>query len=605
MMGFATLPGMRSAMPRLVLVAGVFACSFCAATVSRAQIPVPAHISVTEGTVAVDRESGTETGLPDLPLVEGDRVRTEQGRAEIVLGDGSALHMDAQTSIDVNGASIVRLLSGRLVVFGEPSAVGALQIDAAPASVRLTSSGESRISLYDGGARLVLDVAVVRGAVEILTDGGTSYVQAGQRVLVEEGALPSTPVPFNSAQMDSFYRWSAELLDQRRGTQSAAYLPDELTSYASDFDNSGAWSYLAPYGYVWYPSVGTGWCPYSHGRWAHVGHGVGWSFVGNGGRWTYPTHHYGRWGMNSTGGWFWIPGATWGSAWVQWAVSSNHVGWCPLGWNDRPVVGWDGGPVVTPYGRHGGPWRAWTVVPKTTFARGGSIGRTPVDPQALRGASQAFVVQREAPRVIVPRVSPGTLTPRVSTTGSVSTMTGSVATRTGSVAPRTGTVATRTGSIVPRTGSVATRTGTVSTVPAATMPAAPPVIYHRGTPIPPDTQRNPASVYDRAGVAVPRGLPADAATAPGTAYVRGGAVVTRTPGNGRSTATPQIGSGAPAPTGGGTMRTTPAPAAPAPHPAAAPPAPPATATPAPRAAPPATSGSSGIPVAHPGGGPKH
>ena len=393
-------------MPRLLLVAGSLAFSVCVASVSRAQVAVPAHISVAEGSVAVDRESGSETGLPDLPLVEGDRVRTEQGRAEILLGDGSALHMDAQTSVDINGASIVRLLGGRLVVFGEPSAVGALQVDAAPASVRLTSSGESRISLYDGGAGPVLDVAVVRGAVEIVTDGGTSYVQAGQRVLVEEGALPSTPVPFNSAQMDSFYRWSAQLLDQRRGTQSAAYLPDELTSYGSDFDSSGSWSYLAPYGYVWYPTVGTGWCPYSHGRWTHVGHGVGWSFVGNGGRWTYPTHHYGRWGMNASGGWFWIPGRTWSSAWVQWAVSPGYVGWCPLGANDRPVVGWGGGAVVTPYGHHGGPWRAWTVMPKTTFARGGSIGRTPMDPQALRGPSQAFVVQREAPRVIIPRVPP-------------------------------------------------------------------------------------------------------------------------------------------------------------------------------------------------------
>ena len=333
-------------MSRLVLVAGALAFSVCVATVSAAQVAVPAHISVAEGTVAVDRESGTETGLADLPLVDGDRVRTEQGRAEILLGDGSALHLDAQTSVDINGASLVRLRGGRLVVFGEPGAVGALQVDAAPASVRLTSSGESRISLYDGGAGPVLDVAVVRGAVEIVTDAGTCDVQAGQRVLVEEGASPSTPVPFNSAQMDNFYRWSAQLLDQRRGTQSATYLPDELTTYASDFDSSGAWSYLAPYGYVWYPTVGTGWCPYSHGRWTHVGQGVGWSFVGNGSRWTYPTHHYGRWGMNASGGWFWMPGRTWSSAWVQWAVSPGYIGWCPLGWNDRPVVGWNGGAVV-------------------------------------------------------------------------------------------------------------------------------------------------------------------------------------------------------------------------------------------------------------------
>src|SRR5678810_1121423 len=117
---------MRSARYRVVLVAGSFAFSVCVASVSAAQVAVPAHISVVEGTVAVDRESGTETGLADLPLVEGDRVRTEQGRAEILLGDGSALHMDAQTTVDINGSSIVRLRAGRLVVFGEPSAAGAL-----------------------------------------------------------------------------------------------------------------------------------------------------------------------------------------------------------------------------------------------------------------------------------------------------------------------------------------------------------------------------------------------------------------------------------------------------------------------------------------------
>jgi hypothetical protein len=149
--------------------------------------------------------------------------------------------------------------------------------------------------------------------------------------------------------------------------------------------------------------------------------------------------------------------------------------------------------------------------------------------------------------------------------------------------------------VATRTGSVATRTGSV-----ATLPSAPTVIYHRGSPIVPDAQRNPASAYDRAGVAVPGGLSANPGASPGTAYIRGGAVTTQTPGDARSkTGTPQLGGTTPA-TGGGTMRTTPAPPAP---PATAAPPPPATAKPAPRAAPPATG--SGIVVAHPVGGPKH
>jgi hypothetical protein len=37
--------------------------------------------------------------------------------------------------------------------------------------------------------------------------------------------------------------------------------------------------------------------------------------------------------------------------------------------------------------------------------------------------------------------------------------------------------------------------------------SAPPVIYYRGTPVPPGAQQSPANAYERAGVAVPRNLP--------------------------------------------------------------------------------------------------
>ena len=106
---------------------------------------------------------------------------------------------------------------------------------------------------------------------------------------------------------------------------------------------------------------------------------------------------------------------------------------------------------------------------------------------------------------------------------------------------------------------------------------------------------------ERAGVAVPRGLPADPGASAGTAYVRGGTVTTQTQAGPSRTSTPQVaaGAGVTPTTGGGTMRTTPAPPAPA---GASTPPPPAAATPAPRSAPPASG--SGI-VVHSGGGPKH
>ena len=68
----------------------------------------------------------------------------------------------------------------------------------------------------------------------------------------------------------------------------------------------------------------------------------GWTWIG-GGAWGWPTHHYGRWGVSGAGAWFWIPGAQWGPAWVSWAVAPDYVSWCPLGCDNRPVVGWGHG----------------------------------------------------------------------------------------------------------------------------------------------------------------------------------------------------------------------------------------------------------------------
>jgi len=359
----------------------------------------PPHMSVVDGQVFLDRESGREPAEANTPLVVGDRVRAEAGRAEVLLGDGSALHLDERTTLDVNGDNVVRLLEGRLVVFAEGGA-SALQIDSAPGSIRIGGSGEVRVSLLNDGQRDGLEVSVVRGLATIVTDSGETPVQAGQQVVLYEGDWPSAPMAFNSARADAFYLWSQGLLDSRRGTTSAAYLPSDLNVYASSFDQAGSWSYLAPYGYVWYPTVAATWRPYYHGKWRFYG-GFGWTFIGHGGRWLYPTHHYGRWGLSPAQRWYWIPTLGWSPAWVHWAVAPGYVGWCPLGWNSRPVLGFWGH-----HGYYGGgynPGRAWTVVAAGSFSRG-HIGGARFDPGVFRqSAGPSFVVQPTQPRIAVPR----------------------------------------------------------------------------------------------------------------------------------------------------------------------------------------------------------
>jgi len=53
----------------------------------------------------------------------------------------------------------------------------------------------------------------------------------------------------------------------------------------------------------------------------------------------WATYHYGRWARDPRFGWLWIPGNTWGPAWVSWQHGGGYVGWAPL----PPSVGFEVG----------------------------------------------------------------------------------------------------------------------------------------------------------------------------------------------------------------------------------------------------------------------
>lgn len=141
--------------------------------------------------------------------------------------------------------------------------------------------------------------------------------------------------PFAAGRGGAFEQWVRSRREERFGeTASAQYLPPGLQSYGGAFDRGGAWQYEGSYGYVWYPAVEASWRPYYNGYWSSL-RPYGWTWIGFD-PWAWPTHHYGRWG-HARDRWFWIPGRTWGPAWVTWASAPGYVSWCPLGFDNRPV----------------------------------------------------------------------------------------------------------------------------------------------------------------------------------------------------------------------------------------------------------------------------
>jgi hypothetical protein len=339
------------------------------ASVARAQdapaapqdFDTPAHISLVDGTAVLEREGRTEAAPTSMPLLGGDRLRTQAGRVEVLFADGSTLHLDANTSLDFQSDELVRLLDGRvrLMVAG-PSREVSYRVDAPAAWVHIKEPGDYRISIVRAERGPEVELAVLRGAADLVNENGRSGLRAGERAFAHAAAAPSAPYVVNSAAWDAFDRWSEERRDQRLGA-SSQYLPSDVRQYSSTFDQYGSWQHQPAYGYVWYPRVAVGWRPYHHGRWASL-RPYGWTWIGHD-PWGWPTHHYGRWGF-SAGAWFWIPGHRWGPAWVAWAHSPRYWGWCPLGWGNRPVFSFN---VNFFGGKHYPVWHGWTAVERHHF----------------------------------------------------------------------------------------------------------------------------------------------------------------------------------------------------------------------------------------------
>jgi hypothetical protein len=364
----------------------------------------PPHVSVAEGAATLEREGQSETAVAGMPFVPGDRLQTTRGRVELLYDDGTALSIDEFSTIELLDKAILRLTAGRILLHvvgvNDPANAVRYQIDTPSASAITDGPGEYRVALLNGGGVPETELAVFRGYASLSTDVGSTAVRAGERTLARDLLAPSHPLPFNAARFDAFERWVATRRDARLGTASSQYIPRDLYAYSSTFDRYGAWMHEGSYGYVWYPSVAVGWRPYHHGYWSPLRR-YGWTWIGHD-PWGWPTHHYGRWGF-ARGRWFWVPGRTWGPAWVSWASAPGFVGWCPLGFDGRPVFGLS---VSV-----GNPWNGWVVVSRPHFGRRYAVHQYALPPASIP-ARTPFVVHTKAPLDVPAGISAPRAVPR-------------------------------------------------------------------------------------------------------------------------------------------------------------------------------------------------
>ncbi|MBF0552909.1 MAG: hypothetical protein HQK60_20535, partial [Deltaproteobacteria bacterium] len=138
--------------------------------------------------------------------------------------------------------------------------------------------------------------------------------------------------------------------------ESVKYLPAELQDDAYELEENGVWETVNYEGrdrHFWRPTrVGSGWAPFTAGRWTEYYGDSTWIPDEPFG---YATHHYGNW-VYVNNAWYWGPPETvgvevgWYPGRVAWIGSGEDVGWVPLAPTERYYSHYAWGPGATVIG---------------------------------------------------------------------------------------------------------------------------------------------------------------------------------------------------------------------------------------------------------------
>lgn len=349
-----------------------------------------ARMSFVSGKTFVQRASdlGFEEGALNMPVSEGDRIGTTEGRAEIHFGRSNYIRLDSETKVDVlnlpkkgDDSARLRVWSGSVyLVVGSLKKEKAIEIHTADTSFYVLDKGIYRVDVRENRDT---EIQVFEGLIEAAGEEGSTLLKASQRLEVSEGRFLSKPSSFIAVANDGFDKFneSRNTVTQRAAAKS--YLPEELGDFEAELEEYGEWVYLPPYGNVWVPGgIDDDWRPYSYGRWSWLPL-TGWTWWPYE-PWGWSTFHYGRWHWGVGLGWYWIPTSLWGPAWVNWWWDYNYFAWAPLSYWGYPGVVMGG----MYYGNYYGPYYPYGSA-ALTVVRKDHLKSPNISANALRGDSLA------------------------------------------------------------------------------------------------------------------------------------------------------------------------------------------------------------------------
>src|ERR1700749_4027906 len=294
------------------------------AAATSAEPPASSHskvrivrLSEGKGQVQLDRLTGKgfESAMANLPVIEGSRLKTGDGVAEVEFEDNSTIRVAQNSLVEFprlellpSGAkgSGVNLLRGTVYVNLLNTKGNEFSVKFGQQTVNLPPDSHIRLQMTPAEANL----AVMQGEVAVEDPSGSTTV-GKNKTATFNFAGQSQPTIAKSVAEQPLDSWDHEAVQYHKsyanatsfGTSPYAYGINDMNYYGSFINASGCGSMWRPY------FTSASWDPFGSGAWAYYP-SAGYSWVSPY-PWGWTPYHYGSWSFCQGIGWGWAPGGNW------------------------------------------------------------------------------------------------------------------------------------------------------------------------------------------------------------------------------------------------------------------------------------------------------
>jgi hypothetical protein len=287
-----------------------------AATVSANSKVRIVRLSEVKGAVQMDRQTGKgfEAAMANLPVVEGSKLKTADGVAEVEFEDNSTVRLGLNSEVEFPKLELLRsgAKSSSITVLQGTVYVSLINTKGNEFSVQF---GQQTVSLPpDSHVRLQLtpteaNLAVLRGEALVEQPSGPTSV-GKNKTMTFNLAAQAPPVIAKSVVEQPLDKWDSDAVQYHKSYANASSFGNSPYSYGiNDMNYYGSFTNGCG-GSMWRPYfTSASWDPFGSGTWAYYP-SAGYSWVSPY-PWGWTPYHSGNWSFCQGVGWGWQPGGAW------------------------------------------------------------------------------------------------------------------------------------------------------------------------------------------------------------------------------------------------------------------------------------------------------